>query len=417
MASSEAFPKVFYRAGSTPGILYFPAVNSNPYQELLYGAIHKQFGLQVAGVSHASFSRAALDHYAASSKILHLHWMHVFVDPDNSSIFTEFYKDLIHARKLGYTLIWTVHNVVGHESKSQSYELRCYRKIAALCDGLVVHSKNAAAIVATAYKTKPSKIYVVEHGSYENVYPLHMSRSAARKKFSFKNDELVFLFFGAVRRYKGVDTLLDAYTKLARSHKNVRLLIAGDVQDDALGKKIQRSLRTNSSIVVATEYIAPREVSDYFLACDAVVLPFKKILTSGSALLALTFKKPIIAPNIPALTELVNEDVGLLYSDSLDEALETLATRFTKDGSLGFKESAFSSKLRELSWDNIIKTQFAPVLQLEPSKDWQNLATRFLFQDRFTNNTKTFVRKAKFVVRHPVKSGKFIKHRTTRKPE
>ncbi len=405
------FPTFFDLKGKQPGILYVPAFTSNPYQKLFYSAVNKQFGLQIIGIEHEDFSREALEHYAASAKILHLHWMHVFIDPDNPLVFDAFLRNLVRAKELGYTIIYTVHNLVSHESKSPSYERNCYQKIAELCDGLLVHSKNTVRIVHETFRVPTSKIYIVEHGSYQNWHPITDTRRSARKELGIQNDELVFLFFGMLRRYKGIGSLLNAYQKVSReTHANTRLIIAGDLQDHSVGKAIQRATSKDPSISTITNRVPDAEVARLFLACDAVVLPFTNMLTSGSAILALSFKKPVIAPNIGNLPELINSDIGLLYTKSqkLEGSMKEIVRRWEHNHDLGFSDAAFRAKLRDLTWDRIVKNEFGVVLKLTPANDWQKTAARLMKESNRDVRRAYWARRIKFAVRHPLTSARLV---------
>ena len=98
-------------------------------------------------------------------------------------------------------------------------------------------------------------------------------------------------------------------------------MIAGQCPSAETARRIEEAA-TRAPIEFHDRHIADEEVFTYFRACDVVCLPFKKITTSGSVVLALSFGKPVITPRTGAQCELP-DDVGYLYDPKEDGALES----------------------------------------------------------------------------------------------
>lgn len=155
--------------------------------------------------------------------------------------------------------------------------------------------------------------YIVPHGNYAGVYPNNVTPEVARKKLGINKTALVLLFFGAIKQYKGVDQLIDEFKKLNK--ENLQLVIAGKCTDEALYHTIINAAQTSGRIIFHPGFVADKDVAAYFQASDIVCLPFRAITTSGSALLALTFQKPLIAPATGALLDIPG-NAGLFYDPS-----------------------------------------------------------------------------------------------------
>jgi glycosyltransferase involved in cell wall biosynthesis len=166
------------------------------------------------------------------------------------------------------------------------------------------------------------------------LYERDSDRKAARKALGLPKDRIVLGFVGNVRPYKNVPLLIDAFARLPRGV--AVLLLAGKQQPPldcaAIGPELCAEMVIHDAVIEETAL--PR----YLAACDAVVLPFGRILTSGSLMLALSLETPVIVPAVPTLMETVTDrENGLVFS--VDDA-ESLAERLAFFISLGDRERA-----------------------------------------------------------------------------
>ena len=179
-----------------------------------------------------------------------------------------------------------------------------------------------------------------------------MTRLAARKKIGIKAGERVIFFFGAIRPYKGIEGLLEAFSKLESSN-NLRLLIAGACLDNDLRKVIRGAARRDRRIIFADKLIPVKDVAMYFSASDIVCLPFTAVTTSGTALLAMTFGKPLVAPRSGAIKDLPSS-VGVLYNPSKMHALSHGLTRMlSADTDVTAMQKAAAAYAASLNWQTI----------------------------------------------------------------
>jgi glycosyltransferase involved in cell wall biosynthesis len=194
-------------------------------------------------------------------------------------------------------------------------------------------------------------VSVIPHPSYIGVYPSQVSRAHARRQLGLDDGDFVYLFIGGIRPNKGIETLIKTFHSLTGDH--LHLVIAGKSSGSSdYANRINESARTDTRIKVFDKFIPDSELQIYLNACDIVVLPFARILSSGSVMLALSFGRPVIAPAIGCLPETISPDSGLLYSPddsaSLEAALrQSLVLNLTAMGYAGLRS------IEPLTWSEM----------------------------------------------------------------
>lgn len=256
--------------------------------------------------------------------IIHIHWPNYFMIAD-SKIMTiiksiRFICGLSILKLFGTKIIWTVHNITGHEIKFKSTELFFNKLLIRLCNKLIIHCPSARTEIEKLYKDAPT--VVIPHGNYISQYENTITKSEAREKLKLSLEDTVFLYFGQIRPYKGVIELINTFKKL--DNKQVKLLIAGKPLNNDIAIDILISRQSDNRIIDILQFIPDNEVQDYMNASDIVVLPYKDILTSGAAILAMSFGRPIIAPAIGCITDILDEKGGFLYNSINSESSEGL---------------------------------------------------------------------------------------------
>jgi glycosyltransferase involved in cell wall biosynthesis len=156
------------------------------------------------------------------------------------------------------------------------------------------------------------------------------------------------LFLGALRPYKGLEDLIQAFKDMP---EDVRLLVAG-VATPEYGRHIRSLCGPDPRIVARTELVPEDELQVYYAAADAVVLPFRRVLTSGSAVGAMSFGRAVIAPATGCLPELIDERSGILYQGSGPDALLT-ALRRALEVDLDAMGRAAQDRVQRNTWDQV----------------------------------------------------------------
>jgi len=133
----------------------------------------------------------------------------------------------------------------------------------------------------------------------------------------------VYLIFGQIRRYKGIKGAIISFKKV--SSEGDILLVAGAYKDRDYEKEVRKLCEDKPNIILIPKFIEDSEVQLYFNAADVILFPYLRIFTSGNLFLALSFGKPIVAPAMGCIPELVDKSFALLYDpkskDGLSEAM------------------------------------------------------------------------------------------------
>ena len=181
-------------------------------------------------------------------------------------------------------------------------------------------------------KLKPAQF--VPHPLYDN-FGDKISKEEARKELKINNDELIILFFGFIRKYKGLDILLDAMKILKAQITNYKLqipklLIAGEFYEDE--KPYLQQIKDNAIedvVILKTNFIPDSEVKYYLCAADCVVQPYRNATQSGVTPLAYHFEKPMIVTNVGGLPSLVpNEKAGLVAEPNAQSIADAIVRYF-----------------------------------------------------------------------------------------
>jgi glycosyltransferase involved in cell wall biosynthesis len=309
-------------------VMYPDYRESNPYQRMLEDRLaDSNVDVEFAGTHRYAPLLCAIFEYGKPD-VFHVHWLSSLAVADSSLVSAVLglrtVLELLVLKALGVDLVWTVHNRFDHEQKSPEVELVTRHLAARIVDRMTVHCEAARERVLESYRLPDrlaERITVVPHGHYRDAYPNEVSREAARRRLGYDDDETVFLFFGYVRPYKNVPELMSTFSELER--EDARLLVVGKPWDEAMARKIRDP--DDARIDTKTEFVDEDEVQWYMNAADAVVLPYEAVLTSGSAILAMSFDKPVIAPDIGCLGTLL-EHGSISYdpeaTDGLRRALE-----------------------------------------------------------------------------------------------
>jgi glycosyltransferase involved in cell wall biosynthesis len=343
-------------------VIVFPKDN-NPYQSLLYGQLEQKIEVHFQTpkvnnrLSLLFVMPATLYHLAQLRRqgyqILHIHFIYPFYLPKRLPL----YKLLTYlsvtifltlVRLLRFKVVWTVHNVIPQHQVSIN-DASLMRQLARLADAKIVHASSVLEEMR-GLGISTENASVIPIGSYDNIYPDTITASAAREKLSIASDEFVILFFGIVTAYKGTEELVTAFNML--NVPKARLIIVGSCSDETLKFALEQAA-THPMIDFYEGFVANEDVATYFKACDLVCLPFRKITTSSSVMLALAFGKPVAAPLLGALRDLP-QAVGYFYDVSQPDALQnTLAQAATHSDELpemGRQGKAYSNSL---TWDKI----------------------------------------------------------------
>lgn len=333
----------------------------NPYQRLLYEEMER-LGCEVRYIGDPTSSRTlnllllpfqTIAGRIAGARVVHLHWVFCFALPmaDRFPMLRWlaqwwFRIWLVSVRLLGLRLAWTAHNVLPHLPVFAD-DVAARRALVRHADLVFVHSTSTIAELA-AVGAEPWRPVAIRHG------PLGPAGVVRPRGPGCGKGPREFLFFGIVTQYKGVEELLDAYARLPQQVR-VRLTIAGQCADPELRAR----LAATPDLSLRLERIPEDEIAELMASADVVVLPFRRVTTSGSAILALAHGRPLIVPELPGLSDLPAEAVTR-YDGSVHGLTAALADLARADASrLAAMSAAALRWSGEVSWTDIASATLA----------------------------------------------------------
>lgn len=330
-----------------PRVFGCPA-SGDAYVDCFYSALAAA-GVEVAEVD---WSGTRLLKNIRKGDFVHLHWPSFLYEPRGPGMsswayLAKFAAFLLLIRLRGGRLIWTAHNLFPHDGGAASKMHRLGRRLVVRLSSLVlVHGESARGLVASVLKVPEHKLCRVVHGHWVDYYRRGVSRSDARAKLGLPATGLIFGLVGLCKPYKNVEALVETAGQLGR---DVYLLIAGEFQSSEYQRRIEDLMRRHGPerMFLRAGYIPDDELAVYLAAIDVMVLPYAEILTPGSAMLALSFGRPVVAPRLGSIEEMVWPVAGVLYSPKNPRGLETA---MREAGSRSYDEASIIASARTFSW-------------------------------------------------------------------
>ena len=309
--------------------VYSPWFLGNPYQQLLTLRMPEYDIVAMGAQNHGEAVRMLKSAAHVDQRVWHLHWLNVVLAgaktrDDAQQRVDGFTRTLDTMHKQGVRLVWTMHNVLPHESVFEDLEVRLREIICERAE--MIHIMNPqSAEAASAHFTLPAeKVVRVEHPGYQGYYPERLSRAGARAMLGFGPQERVSLVLGAIKPYKGLLELSEVFDRVAHAHpRKLNLLIAGGAGNDEGTRQLLDMAAVHPAIHVLPERIIPEDVFTLFAAADNAIIPYKASLNSGALVLALSLGVPVIASSTAGSTHLLAEGAGRVYStaDELEAEL------------------------------------------------------------------------------------------------
>jgi glycosyltransferase involved in cell wall biosynthesis len=242
-------------------------------------------------------------------------------------------------------------NILPHEKRPGDITFTKY--FLKSCDAFITMSEQVMNDLRQFEKTKPA--VQVLHPLYDNFGKI-IWKQDARNHLRLNMDDKIMLFFGFIRKYKGLDILLEAMADNRIQAKKIKLLIAGEFyEDEKMYAELIQRLNIGGSLILQTNFIPDSEVKYYLCAADVVVQPYRNATQSGVTPLAYYFEKPMIVSNVGGLPNLVPNEQSGLVAEPDPASIANAIVRFYELG-----EEYFIPHLRmekqKYSWQSLVKT-------------------------------------------------------------
>jgi len=210
------------------------------------------------------------------------------------------------ARAYGFKIVITVHDVV---SFSGPRNIARGKRILAGADKIIAHNEESKNELISMVSVPPSSISIIPHGNYIESIAELPDKNRVRNKAGLSTGNPVILFFGQIKKVKGLDILLHALPEVIKKFSNLKLVIAGKVWKDDFStyEKIIYDHGLAGNVITHIHYILDEDVVNHFGTADLVVLPYRKNYQSGVLLMAMSFKVPVLVSDIPVMTKIITD--------------------------------------------------------------------------------------------------------------
>ena len=241
-------------------------------------------------------------------------------------------------------------NIIPHEPKPGDQLFTRY--FVKPVDSFITMSEKVKEDLLVFAPNKPTVF--IPHPLYDN-FGEKISKDLARKHLNIETDAKIILFFGFIRKYKGLDILLDSIKILQQSNPTLKLLIAGEFYDDEKSYKEQiDKLGIEQQLILRTNFINDNEVKYYLCASDVIVQPYRSATQSGVTPLAYHFEIPMIVTNVGGLAALVPDNkVGLIAEPNAASIAEKII-QFFNNGEQQYLPFLKEEK-KKYSWSKMVE--------------------------------------------------------------
>ena len=259
------------------------------------------------------------------------------------------------AKSNGHTKVASIiDNIIPHEKRLGDTAFAKY--FVGAVDGFVVMSKSVGEDMRQF--TLDKSVEFVPHPIYDN-YGAIVPKTEAIEQLQLPPTNKYLLFFGFIRKYKGLDILLKAMADKRIHDLGIKAIIAGEYYDEQQQYlDLIEEYDLHQHIILKDDFIPNDEVRYYFGASDVVVQPYKSATQSGISQLAFHFEKPMIVTNVGGLPEIVNNGVSG-YVTEVDSAAiaDAIVDYYQHEQEAAFTEAVIEKK-KEFSWERMTAAVF-----------------------------------------------------------
>ncbi|MEE4196932.1 MAG: glycosyltransferase [Bacteroidales bacterium] len=274
-----------------------------------------------------------------------IHYWMPFMAPCLGTIARQI-KKRSHARIIGI-----MHNVIPHENFPLKNTLTKY--FVRQCDGFIAMSRSVLKDLNHFTLNQNKKF--IPHPIYDT-FGEKVSKEQSLQKLNLSNEYQYLLFFGIIRKYKGLDILIKALADKRLNRHPLKLIVAGEFYEDRKTyDELIENLQLKEQIIFTNGFVPTDQVKYYFCASDIVVQTYKNATQSGVTQIAYHFERPMLVTNVGGLAEIVpHQKVGYITEINARAVADALVDFFDNQRVKEFSENTVVEKAK-FSWDRFIE--------------------------------------------------------------
>ena len=289
-------------------------------------------------IFHARFSGISIFHF-------HIFYTNILI-----------FFNIILVKLLFGKVVLTIHDVSSFATSKKS--IFTSKLVYRISDLLITHNQYSLNEIIKIDKFFQRKLHIIPHGNYGPFINIQRNQKRSREYLNLPSEKKILLFFGMIKKVKGLDILLNSFKEVIAKDPNIVLLIAGRLwkNDFTIYQDIIEKNNLSNNIILHTRFIPHSDVEHYFCASDLVVLPYKKIYQSGVLMMGLSYKKPVLVSDLPPLKEVItdNKNGFLFRSEDVKDLTNKLNFILSDKCDLKRIESNGSKLInKEFSWEKI----------------------------------------------------------------
>ena len=242
-------------------------------------------------------------------------------------------------------------NVIPHEKRFGDYFLTKY--FISKCDAFLTLSSSVLGDLKKFTNSK-EKIFI-PHPIYDSFGDI-VDKKIAKKNLGLDLDGKYLLFFGFIRKYKGLDIMLEVMSDKRIQELGIKLIVAGEFYENKNEyiSKIEE-LNISDYVILESDFIPEDQVRNYFCASDLITQTYRTATQSGVTQIAYHFERPMLVTNVGGLAEIVpHNKVGYVCDINIEDIANCILDFYNNDRESDFSENTKKEKNR-FSWQELVK--------------------------------------------------------------
>jgi len=237
-------------------------------------------------------------------------------------------------------------NIVPHEKRMGDNLLTRY--FTGSCDGFITLSTSVQEELKL-FTDKPTTYF--PHPINDNLGE-KVEKSKAKAYLELDQNTNYLLFFGIIRKYKGLDLLLNALSENKLKNLNFKLLVVGEFYDDPQPYyDLIKSLNLEGRVIIINDFVPTQDIKYYFSAADLITQTYHSASQSGISQIAYNFESPMLVTNVGGLSEIIpHGKVGYVVERQPEDIADAIAEFYENERQEEFTENMKKEK-KKYSWD------------------------------------------------------------------